>query len=312
MAQSKSFFGIRSGSTKTLTFQRGAGGKQITKDRVYEITNPRTNNQQGQRAKFAEVVQFYKRGIQAYFKFAYEDKRANESDYNAYMRHNVGLGVYMTKDQVNDPNVPMIGAYMMAGGSLPTLQISAKQENGNQNVLTPAGAALTLTSADIVLPESGDAVMTVGTISRAIIRAYGLNGYQAGDILTVAYIYGDATFSTEAPYITPGTTAPTWYILQMRLDPTSKQECDEELCNVENVAGKTLAFTGTTDSYGAFVVVSRETSQGLQVSTQHIVPSAEVATAIATMRTDASWIDYCMTSWGATGKAILQGALLGE
>ena len=49
MAKSKSFFGLRTGSTKSLTFQVYRG-QQITKDRVYRVSNPRTEAQMKQRA----------------------------------------------------------------------------------------------------------------------------------------------------------------------------------------------------------------------------------------------------------------------
>ena len=49
MAKSKSFYGLRSGSTKSLTFQVYRG-EQITKDRVHRVSNPRTEAQMTQRA----------------------------------------------------------------------------------------------------------------------------------------------------------------------------------------------------------------------------------------------------------------------
>lgn len=49
MAKSKSFFGLRTGSTKSLTFQV-LRGQQITKDRVYRVSNPRSEAQMTQRA----------------------------------------------------------------------------------------------------------------------------------------------------------------------------------------------------------------------------------------------------------------------
>ena len=49
MAKSKSFFGLRSGSTKSLTFQVYRG-EQITKDRVYRVSNPRSEAQMRHRA----------------------------------------------------------------------------------------------------------------------------------------------------------------------------------------------------------------------------------------------------------------------
>lgn len=48
MAKSKSFFGLRTGSTKSLTFQTYRG-QQITKDRVTSVSNPQTTSQMDQR-----------------------------------------------------------------------------------------------------------------------------------------------------------------------------------------------------------------------------------------------------------------------
>lgn len=58
MAQSKSFFGLRKGSTKSLTFQV-LNGKQITKDRVYFVKNPQSIAQMQQRAIMATAVTAY-------------------------------------------------------------------------------------------------------------------------------------------------------------------------------------------------------------------------------------------------------------
>lgn len=56
MAKSKSFFGLRSGSTKSFTFQV-LNGEQITKDRVYNVKNRRTTKQMAQRLAFGVVAQ---------------------------------------------------------------------------------------------------------------------------------------------------------------------------------------------------------------------------------------------------------------
>lgn len=57
MAQSTSFFGLRKGSTKSLTFQTYRG-KQITKDRVSDVANPQTTKQMQQRLKLPLVANF--------------------------------------------------------------------------------------------------------------------------------------------------------------------------------------------------------------------------------------------------------------
>lgn len=54
MAKSKSFFGQRRGSTKSLTFQV-LRGMQITKDRVTEVANPQTSGQMPTRVSLAVV-----------------------------------------------------------------------------------------------------------------------------------------------------------------------------------------------------------------------------------------------------------------
>lgn len=59
MAQSKSFFGLRKGSTKSHTYST-LDGKQITKDRVYDVKNPRTEGQMKQRMLMTTVGAAYK------------------------------------------------------------------------------------------------------------------------------------------------------------------------------------------------------------------------------------------------------------
>lgn len=57
MAKSDSFFGLRRGSTKSLTFQV-LDGKQVTKDRVAVVKNPKTSRQAEQRAKLLPAIRF--------------------------------------------------------------------------------------------------------------------------------------------------------------------------------------------------------------------------------------------------------------
>ena len=59
MAQSKGFFGLRKGSTKSLTFSV-LDGKQITKDRVYDVKNPRTESQMRQRMLMTTIGAAFK------------------------------------------------------------------------------------------------------------------------------------------------------------------------------------------------------------------------------------------------------------
>lgn len=59
MAKSKSFFGLRKGSTKSHTYSV-LDGQQVTKDRVYDVKNPRTEGQMKQRMLMTSVGAAYK------------------------------------------------------------------------------------------------------------------------------------------------------------------------------------------------------------------------------------------------------------
>lgn len=57
MAKSSGFFTLRSGSTKSLTFQTYRG-KQITKDRVSKVANPQSTSQMEQRLRLAVIARY--------------------------------------------------------------------------------------------------------------------------------------------------------------------------------------------------------------------------------------------------------------
>lgn len=89
MAQSKSFFGLRKGSTKTLTFQV-LNGKQITKDRVYNVKNPQSLAQMKQRALMATAVTAYSQ-LKAICDHSFEGVEVGAKSMSVFIRENVKL-----------------------------------------------------------------------------------------------------------------------------------------------------------------------------------------------------------------------------
>lgn len=89
MAQSKSFFGLRKGSTKSLTFQV-LNGKQITKDRVYNVKNPQSLAQMQQRALMATAVTAYS-GLKAICDHSFEGIEIGSKTMSEFMRNNIKL-----------------------------------------------------------------------------------------------------------------------------------------------------------------------------------------------------------------------------
>lgn len=286
MAKSKSFFGLRKGSTKTMTYSV-LRGQQITKDRVTDIANPKTMDQTIQRIPFAQAVKFYKSMTKNFFKFAYEDKRPLESDYNAFMRHNVKYAASVSLDNYRNPNYPSFGNYLLSDGSLASPLVVEQSEAFN----------LQIAAAD-------DDITTIGELTPLILGMY--PDLVEGDIVTIVGIETNVAatgvLSPDAPQVIT--------LKQFILDSASEQTLASlDLGAVEG--GDTSIYVADSSSVSAMaagVIFSRNSPSGLKCSTSYLTGNAawngilEDATTKIRLTGDA-------ISWGATGKAILQGSL---
>ena len=90
MAKSKSFFGLRSGSTKSLTFQVYRG-EQITKDRVYRVSNPRTEAQMTQRA-LIPIVAAARSALKGLVDHSFEGVPYGEASLKEFSKQNLRAG----------------------------------------------------------------------------------------------------------------------------------------------------------------------------------------------------------------------------
>lgn len=127
MAQSKSFFGLRRGSTKTLTFSV-YNGKQVTKDRVYVVKNPRSSLQMLQRAYMATALHAYS-NLKEICDHSFEGLTYGQKSMNYFVSENarmirsaapkVNLSLYKGNSVSN--------AYIIAKGSLPEQTIEVEE-----------------------------------------------------------------------------------------------------------------------------------------------------------------------------------------
>lgn len=118
MAKSASFFGLRRGSTKSLTFSV-VRGQQVTKDRVSVVSNPKTEAQAAQRMRMTAAKNFY-RGLSDILNHSFEGKKVGLENYNTFMSYALksNAGPY----QYKGTNTFEPGAYTIAKGSLPTIE----------------------------------------------------------------------------------------------------------------------------------------------------------------------------------------------
>ena len=121
MAQSKSFFGLRRGSTKSLTFSV-YNGKQVTKDRVTEVKNPRSSMQMSQRAVMSTALKAYS-SMKDICNHSFEGVPYGQKTMNAFISENIN----MLRKKVPDVNlsewkgVAVPNSYMISRGSIPSV-----------------------------------------------------------------------------------------------------------------------------------------------------------------------------------------------
>lgn len=294
MAKGNMFQGRARGSVGDVTFQV-LKGQQISKARNRQPANPRTTKQMTQRSLFVDAVKFYTRGTQNLFKFAFEGKKQTESDFNAFMRVNAKLGVNLSPEAFNDFTYPALGNWVMTQGSL-ALNRSFEFNEGN--------ATYDLTDLDF----AGSTSDVVGDLSKAVMS---ISNAMVGDIITIVIIEAKDSDAGNTPAVNPDPRGPvSWSILQWRCDPSSQENLPDNFAFSGTSGDHTLTVGGSFDDRiaGLALIVSRNTSAGLKVSTSFLVPNALANLAIENSKKE-TYIGQVVSAWKATGDAILQGSL---
>lgn len=268
-------------------------GQQI--QRVYnsQPRNPRSTAQTEQRAIFATAVKFYKHATQQYFKFAFESKKQNESDFNAFMRLNAKNGMIVSREQYNENNYPAIGHFMLSQGSLPSVEYLNDDPD-------TAATEISLPS----IPETP----TLGDLATGLANQYGL---QNGDIITIIRVSSSLQDIEDMP-----SAAPRWRIIQTIVGDNDART----LASVENQISMTLSNPGGAgtkylnidmnyDGANAVAITfSRNTSSGVKVSDTYL-QNNQVAETIFNDSLRAAFRDAALNSWKRSGTALLKGAL---
>ena len=130
MAKSKSFFGLRTGSTKSLTFQVYRG-EQITKDRVYRVSNPRTEGQMAQRA-LIPIVAAARSALKGLVDHSFEGVPYGEASLKEFSKQNLRAGALtVTSYSPNGVSNPGFADLIVSNGSINVPHTVKSFENGN-------------------------------------------------------------------------------------------------------------------------------------------------------------------------------------
>lgn len=305
MAKGNMFIGNGSGKVGNLVVATRAG-EQIT--RVYQprVANPKSYSQMLQRAKFANAVKFYKKAVQNFFKFAFEDKKKAESDYNAFMRHNVMNSALLIKGNVDDAYFPALGRWVMSYGSLP-----------NAFSIEKSSASGFTFFNDNIKPNA-----TIGDISNLLLG----QGFHTGDIITFVLITSPVTYLDYdlTNLYDSALKQPEWLIVQFAIDPKDTRDVSQanylgsRYGGLGGYEGNSLLVgdNGTIRWDGNFndemaatcCIVTRNTGSGVMATNTSLFGN----TNFDKMLSDAEGTNYeneVLVSWGAREGAILKGSI---
>lgn len=302
MSKGSSYWGTARGKIGN-TVVSVVRGQRIERAYQPNVLNPRSEKQMVQRAKFFNAVGFYKQSNQAFFKMAFEDKRANESDYNAFMRHNTRLALLSSRLVVNQSQetafaAPYPSKWMISQGSLAPITAVI----GNGGILFKVQGATAQTT-------------TVAALTTLLIAT---GNYQAGDIVTfVQYLTSvtsassddggnkDATFLYSDPLV-----APKFVIKQFVLSTTDNTTLAEYGITFSADDSAMLAqFDNEEENFSMGAIVISRLGATLKVSDAFLTPDVNSEAVLDSMDTDA-WNESVLMQWKTAEKAILEGALV--
>lgn len=287
MAKGNMLQGMARGAVGDIVFSHSKG-QQVARVRNRKPANPKSNPQMRQRSAFLCPLLFYKRGKQAQFKFAFENKFPKESDFNAFMRLNALAGIPLTPAERVMDGYPCIGKYAMSRGSLPRLRFQCVA-NGAEKL----GIMVNYKFAKVPT--------TLAELSAALVAT---GDYQSGDIVTLFVISGGLIDgNTISEYDR------AWQIAQFTLDTNDAATLNSLGLNA-TAEGFTFPGLSAYDQscVGVGAIISRNTLNGLKVSDCDLVLSTATDKIWRYMQSE-NYRDYVAAQWGANGAAILQGAL---
>ena len=171
MAKSKSFFGLRTGSTKSLTFQTYRG-QQITKDRVTSVSNPQTIAQMDQRLLLPMVANARTR-LAGLVDHSFEGVPYGYQSLQKFSSMNLQKGALTVSSYVpKGLSDPGRANFIIADGSLHSPLQDPVLVNDDSNLLFSSGITLSEEPKTKIFPA-----MPAGTKGSTVM--YYLNRYMA-------------------------------------------------------------------------------------------------------------------------------------
>ena len=237
------------GSAGNLTFRQN-GGQTVVSEKITQTTNAKTELQQKQRLKWANIIREYQ-VLQPYMKLAFGGTRNGRNDYNKFMSTNLSMApVYLTKAGAN-AGMCIVAPYEITHGTIRSIAVSGK---GKKAVTDIRLGTLNITETT-----------TVAEFSNAVVLNNKLYNY--GDQITYFLVHQVVNEVTNIPMAEVDACC-------IVLDKSS----EAKLLSLVDVRGfsvqeKHLAAQADNDfgNHGMVWIHSRKQSAKTLVSTQNLI-----------------------------------------
>lgn len=184
MAKGNMLLGYAKGKVGSLVYSR-LRGEQITRAYNAKPANPRSESQQLQRTKLANLVNFYRRG-RSLLNHSFTNKKENQSSYNAFVSRNINVNaVRLTKGEAAAA-MSVVGPFTISDGVLPPIQINGGGVNAVTNIAV----------GSFVIAEEAT---TVAQLSAAIINNNA--EWMEGDQLTYVSVVQNGGVDGGYPFV---------------------------------------------------------------------------------------------------------------
>lgn len=267
MAKSKSFFGLRRGSTKSHTYQVFRG-EQITKDRVYEVSNPQTTAQMEQRLKLPMIAQAASI-LKEIINHSFEGVEYGEESIKRFRQINLKtanlvVSQYVPKGMINTG----IANFAISTGSLVSPGVNGIENDGGLAKITLKSTPTLSQTANTALTQ--DDIKNLGTA---------MYGNQVPDQVTFILSYNGNTYSFKNAAGETKTEGYQRFVISRLIFDENRYD--------ENAAWK---FTDGGDITNGYILIMIDGTK-MQINLSENVTSGEtgMAAAISSKLENGTW-----------------------
>ncbi len=227
------------------------GGVTIQREIATEVKNPRTRAQMKHRVKLANLVNMYQ-VLKPFFKYAFENKKPLQSDYNAFVSKNLTASeVYLTKQEAA-ANVVIPAPYRISEGTLGIKATFGRDQNIILGLATDGDYTI---SDNTTIASFSQHIINhnPGVVEGMQLSFVGINA-QANGLLDNLYLLElilDTTNTTEKVYDYIPDLAVEGGHIYLDIDNGPNPSAGAFVLS-HTVAGKTKVSTESLEAYGSW------------------------------------------------------------